>query len=148
MTLRPFAFAAIALAALAGSTALLHAQTGAMRSVWDGVYTDAQAERGKAAFEQNCAKCHGGQLQGMDEIPPLAGSHFMADWETQSIADLVQRIHNTMPMDNPGALSTATSTDVVAYLLSQNKIPAGTTELPGEASMQSQIRIDPNKPGT
>ncbi len=128
MRLRPFVIAAAVFAiALPG---LLQAQTAAMRSVWDGVYTQAQADRGKAAFEQNCAKCHGGQLQGMDEIPPLSGGHFMADWETQSIADLVQRIHNTMPMDNPGALSTASSTDVVAYLLSQNKIPAGDTELP------------------
>ncbi len=146
MRLRPFVTAAAVFAiALPG---LLQAQTAAMRSVWDGVYTQAQADRGKAAFEQNCAKCHGGQLQGMDEIPPLSGGHFMADWETQSIADLVQRIHNTMPMDNPGALSTASSTDVVAYLLSQNKIPAGDTELPTEASMQSQISIDTNKPGT
>jgi hypothetical protein len=71
----------------------------------------------------------------------------MADWETQSVADLVQRIHNTMPMDNPGALSAASCTDVVAYLLSQNQIPAGTTELPNDASMLSQLRIDPNKPG-
>jgi hypothetical protein len=76
----------------------------------------------------------------------LAGGHFMSDWETQSVADLVQRIHNTMPLDNPGALSTATATDVVAYLMSQNNIPAGNADLPTEASMQSQIRIDPNKP--
>ena len=147
MTTRPFLLAAIAVAAMLGSTALLSAQT-SMRSVWDGVYTQAQADHGKQLFGENCAKCHGGQLQGMDEIPPLAGSHFMADWETQSIADLVQRIHNTMPMDNPGALSAASSTDVVAYLLSQNNIPGGTTALPTDASMQSQIRIDPNKPGT
>jgi cytochrome c len=144
MRLRLFAIAAIALAAT--SPGLLMAQQAAMRSVWEGVYTQAQAERGKTAFEQNCAKCHGGQLQGMDEIPPLAGGHFMSDWETQSVADLVQRIHNTMPLDNPGALSTATATDVVAYLMSQNNIPAGNADLPTEASMQSQIRIDPNKP--
>jgi mono/diheme cytochrome c family protein len=147
MILRPFVIAAITLAATLGSSAILWAQQASMRSVWDGVYTTAQADRGKAAFEQNCAKCHGGQLQGMDEIPPLSGGHFMADWETQSVADLVQRIHNTMPMDNPGALSTASSTDVVAYLLSQNHIPAGNAEIPVDASMQSQIRIDPNKPG-
>ena len=148
MRLRPLAIAAIALAVTMGGTTLLQAQQAAMRSIWSGVYSEAQAARGKEAFEQNCAKCHGGQLQGMDEIPPLSGGHFMANWETQSVADLVQRIHNTMPMNNPGALSTARSTDVVAYLLSQNKIPAGAADLPGEASMLSQIRIDTNKPGT
>ena len=146
MNLRPFAIAAIAVAAMVGSTGLLQAQQGAMRSVWAGVYTSAQADRGKTLFGNNCAKCHGETLAGMDEIPPLQGPHFMADWETQSIADLVQRIHNTMPMDNPGALSAASSTDVVAYLLQQNGIPAGDTDLPVDASMQSQIRIDPTKP--
>ncbi len=148
MTGRVFAIAAIAVAVTISSTTLLQAQQSAMRSVWEGVYTQAQADRGKALFGQNCAKCHGETLAGMDEIPPLSGSHFMADWETQSVADLVQRIHNTMPLDNPGALSNASSTDVVAYLLSQNQIPAGTTELPVDASMQSQLRIDPNKPGS
>jgi cytochrome c len=148
MTVRVFALAAMAIAVTISSTALLQAQEGAMRSVWTGVYTQAQADRGKTLFGENCAKCHGETLAGMDEIPPLSGSHFMADWETQSVADLVQRIHNTMPLDNPGALSSASSTDVVAYLLSQNQIPAGNTELPLDASMQSQIRIDPNKPGS
>jgi S-disulfanyl-L-cysteine oxidoreductase SoxD len=148
MTVRVFAIAAMAVAAVMSSTALLQAQQSAMRSVWEGVYTQAQADRGKVLFGQNCAKCHGETLSGMDEIPPLSGSHFMADWETQSVADLVQRIHNTMPLDNPGALSNASSTDVVAYLLSQNQIPAGNTELPVDASMQSQLRIDPNKPGS
>ena len=146
MTLRPFAIAALAAAAVLGSTAMLAAQQGAMKSVWSGVYTTAQASRGKELFGNNCAKCHGETLAGMDEIPPLHVPHFMADWETQSIADLVQRIHNTMPMDNPGALSSASSTDVVAYLMQQNGIPAGDTDLPVDASMQSQIRIDPTKP--
>jgi hypothetical protein len=53
-----------------------------------------------------------------------------------------------MPLDNPGALSNASSTDVVAYLMSQNGIPAGAAELPVDSSVQSQIRIDPNKPGS
>src|ERR1700689_3185705 len=143
MSARVFAIAAIAVAAIMASPALLQAQEAGMRSVWTGVYSPAQADRGKILFGQNFAKCHGETLSGMDEIPPLSGSHFMADWETQSVADLVQRIHNTMPMDNPGALSTASSTDVVAYLLSQNHIPAGASELPADASMQSEIRIDP-----
>jgi mono/diheme cytochrome c family protein len=145
--MRWLVIAALSTAAIAGASTLTLAQTGAMRSVWDGVYTQAQADRGKALFGDNCAKCHGETLAGMDEIPPLSGPHFMADWETQSIADLVQRIHNTMPLDNPGALSAASATDVVAYLMSQNGIPAGTSELPVDSSMQSQIRIDPNKPG-
>jgi cytochrome c len=147
MTLRWLAIAAFSTAALLAASSALKAQTGAMHSVWEGVYTSAQADRGKALFSQNCAKCHGEGLAGMDEIPPLAGAHFMADWESQSVSDLVQRIHNTMPMDNPGALSTTSATDVVAYLLQQNQIPTGNAELPSDSSMQSQLRIDAVKPG-
>jgi mono/diheme cytochrome c family protein len=29
------------------------------RSVWDGVYTEAQAKRGEALFGENCVTCHG-----------------------------------------------------------------------------------------
>lgn len=117
-----------------------------MRSTWDGIYTDAQAGRGKDLFFQNCAKCHGGTLDGNDEIPALKGSHFMADWESQSVAELISRVHITMPMDNPGALSISSATSIVAYLLQQNQMPAGSVELVDD--LATQIRIDPEKPGT
>ena len=82
----------------------------------------------------------------MDEIPALKGSHFMADWEQQSVNDLIERVHTTMPLDNPGALDAPKATDVVAYLLQQNGMPAGNNPLvPG---MLTTIRIDPNKPGS
>ncbi len=119
---------------------------GAMRSVWDGVYTSAQADKGKALFGDNCAKCHGGTLDGNDEIPALKGSHFMADWESQTAAELSNRVHTTMPMDDPGKLSTPSATSVVAYLLQQNGIPAGNSELTDLTA--SQARIDAQKPGS
>ena len=42
-------------------------------SVWDGVYTDAQAVRGETAYLQECANCHGTALEGGDMTPPLLG---------------------------------------------------------------------------
>ena len=36
----------------------------ASRSVWDGVYTEAQAKRGEALFAENCVTCHGPALEG------------------------------------------------------------------------------------
>ncbi len=45
----------------------------ASRSVWDGVYTDAQAKRGEALFAENCVTCHGPALEGDGEAPPLSG---------------------------------------------------------------------------
>ena len=132
-------------AILLGGSTLLFAQ-GAMRSTWSGVYDAAQADKGKALFADNCAKCHGGTLDGNDEIPPLKGAHFMADWETQTIADLVQRVHGTMPLDDPGKLNAESATAVVAYLLQQNGMPAGNAELNDLTA--TQARIDAQKPGS
>jgi mono/diheme cytochrome c family protein len=131
-------------AVILGSATLVYAQA-PMHSAWTGVYTSAQAEKGKALFGDNCAKCHGGTLDGNDEIPPLKGAHFMADWETQSVAELIARVHTTMPMDNPGKLNTESSTAVVAYLLQQNGMPAGSVPLTDGTAAQS--RIDAVKPG-
>jgi len=72
------AAAFLSAAALLGTSTMLQAQ-GAVHSIWDGVYTSAQADKGKALFSDNCAKCHGGTLDGNDEIPALKGSHFRAD---------------------------------------------------------------------
>ena len=34
------------------------------KTVWDGVYGAAQAERGKEAYAQKCSGCHGDFLDG------------------------------------------------------------------------------------
>ena len=146
MKMRLLAIAATTAVAISGVTSLLYAQSAAQVSSWSGVYTAAQADHGRQLFDDNCAKCHQSTLDGMDEIPALKGSHFMADWEQQSVNDLMERVHTTMPLDNPGALDAPKATDVVAYLLQQNGMPAGNNPLvPG---MLTTIRIDPNKPGS
>jgi mono/diheme cytochrome c family protein len=117
-----------------------------MRSIWDGVYTNAQADYGKVLYSNYCAKCHGGTLDGADEIPGLKGSNFMADWETQSVADLVTRIHTTMPMNNPRALSISSTTDLVAYLLRQNQMAAGNTDLPADQGNLARFALMPKNP--
>ena len=39
------------------------------RSVWDGVYTEEQAKRGNPLYQQECANCHGSQLNGGEAAP-------------------------------------------------------------------------------
>jgi S-disulfanyl-L-cysteine oxidoreductase SoxD len=133
--------------ALACGMISLNAQS-AGRNVWSGVFTAAQADRGKALFAANCAKCHGDTLQGEDQAPQLAGSNFMSNWNGENVGDLVDRIHSSMPADNPGSLSLASATDLATFILSSNQIPAGATELPHDQQLQSQIRIDANKPAS
>ncbi|MBU3078599.1 c-type cytochrome [Sphingomonas quercus] len=116
-------------------------------TVWDGAYSEAQAKRGEAQYTAHCASCHGDNLAGADVAPPLAGGGFLSNWSGQSAGDLFTRIKTTMPQDNPGSLGSAAVADVEAYILSKNGFPAGSTELPRDASLLGQTKIVPDRPG-
>src|SRR5258708_5137946 len=139
----------IALAMMAGVMAMIawygvvHAQTPAVqpRSVWDGVYTDAQARRGGQVYLSDCSTCHGKQLEGIDDAPALAGKDFMDSWDGRTLSALLAQMRK-MPRDAPGRLSTAEYADTMAYILSVNKFPAGKTDLPQEAEVLRQIRME------
>src|SRR5262249_17307177 len=63
------------------------------RGVGDGVFTAAQAERGKAAAGQGrCTGCHGTELGGTERAPALKGAAFLADWEDGAISRLFAKI--------------------------------------------------------
>jgi mono/diheme cytochrome c family protein len=116
------------------------------RSVWEGVYTVAQSKRGQSSFGTNCATCHGEALDGSESGPSLADKDFMLVWDGHTVAELLDRIHDTMPADHPGKLSRGEAADITAYILAFNKFPAGTAELSPQAEALKQIRIDPKKP--
>ncbi len=116
------------------------------QSVWDGVYTEEQAKRGDALFQQHCASCHGAALTGGEEAPPLTGGEFTANWNGLTVGDLLDRIRTTMPPDQPGKLSRPEYVDTLAYVLSANKFPIGKTELARETEVLKQIRFEATKP--
>lgn len=87
-----------------------------------GPYTAAQAAEGRAAYEANCAACHGTNL---DMTVPLAGPAFMGTWRGRTTRDLFRAIQESMPPDRPASLPEQTYTDIVAYLLQANGIPPG-----------------------
>src|ERR671924_41850 len=70
-------------------SAIAHSQ--AARSVQDGVFSDAQAARGQALYTAQCASCHGGKLEGA-QGPPLVGAGFVANWQSQPLAELAGKI--------------------------------------------------------
>jgi mono/diheme cytochrome c family protein len=117
------------LAASVSSIAAAPAPQGGGKSTQDGVYTDAQAKRGEAAYSTTCAGCHGPDLAGADTAPSLTGAEFNAGWTDQTVDDLFQRIKTTMPGDAPGSLSDAQCADILAFVLSKDGFPAGQTEL-------------------
>jgi mono/diheme cytochrome c family protein len=100
--------------------------------VWDGVYSTEQAARGRVAFGQNCATCHGDDLKG-GEGKPLIGDPFWTDWRETTVDYLLNRITTAMPFSEDGSLAgtlpASTYADLVAYILSRNDLPAGAREL-------------------
>ena len=133
------AFAIVVCAALA-ALKILAAQ--APPSLWDGVYTQDQAKRGEAAYVEQCARCHRDDLSGGDSVPPLAGTEFLSTWNTKTVGDIFDRIRTTMPSDKPGTLTRKQDSDILAYLLSVNKFPAGNTELATQSELLKQIQFD------
>jgi len=114
------------------------------KSVWDGVYTDAQASRGERQYGRTCEPCHGPDLGGdpVQEIPPLALDAFMTSWNGRSVKDLFDRVRQSMPKDKPGSLGTGAYVDVVSYLLQANKFPSGASELPRTPEQLESIVIE------
>jgi S-disulfanyl-L-cysteine oxidoreductase SoxD len=119
------------------------------RFAWDGVFTAAQASRGKAAYERGCQSCHGAEGAGGFGITysgtALKGQRFVQTWEDDLIG-LQKYVFSPPPgsslgqfeqkhgdSDSPrGAkdpLSETDKIDVIAYLLQLNGFAVGNQEL-------------------
>jgi mono/diheme cytochrome c family protein len=97
-------------------------------SVWSGVYTAAQADRGKAAYARHCSRCHGDDLRA-NRSYPLAGEGFMDHWEAHTLEHLFRRIRDSMPPGEAATVGDSDKRDAMAYVLQQNGFPAGSVEL-------------------
>jgi mono/diheme cytochrome c family protein len=124
-------------------------EAGPMASVWDGVFTEAQATRGEAVYTGACAFCHGRRLNGapddpdMRSTPPLARARFLRVWNGRSLATLLAYTRATMPEDNPSSLTTQENVDVIAYLLSVGGMPTGDDELLPDLRGLARVVIGP-----
>jgi mono/diheme cytochrome c family protein len=99
--------------------AAVSAQNG--KSVNEGVYTAAQADRGEDTFKNTCTACH--------EKERFTGPDLLDHWTGRSLQELFQHMSTTMPEDNPGSLKPQQYADVVAYFLELNGYPEGKAEL-------------------
>ena len=121
------------------------APAGDAKSIWDGVFTAAQAERGAEAYKTSCSECHGGDLMGDGFAPALSGADFQGNWNDLSVGDLFERIRISMPPSGPTGVTPAQKADIVAYVFNQNKYPAGTTELEPKTEVLKLIKIELKK---
>jgi mono/diheme cytochrome c family protein len=113
-----------------------------MRSTRDGVYNEEQVARGVIAFETTCGDCHGYELEGGEEAPPLIGGTFLANWNDLTLRDLSDRIRTTMPPNDTRSVSREKIADIISFVLSANDFPAGESELPADSQLLRLIRID------
>ncbi|MBT6031746.1 MAG: c-type cytochrome [Kordiimonadaceae bacterium] len=115
-------------------------------NVWDGVYTEVQAVRGEKLYQERCSACHGSQMQGIEEAPGLIQGAFVYNWDGMPVSILFQRLRETMPLDDPKGTSRKIKADILAFIMSENSMPAGTRPLPYQNSQLKKIQWNAQKP--
>ena len=123
------------------------------KTVWDGVYTAAQAARGKTAYEKGCQSCHAAEGNGGFGITysgtKLKEQRFVQTWEDDlvglfkyasspppgSVLGMMDQRHgdSDAPRGAKDPLTAQDHVDVIAYLFELNGFPAGSTELTADA---------------
>ena len=117
------AFGAVAGLGAAAAAAIWASHAIAQTSA--GPFTEAQAQAGQQVYAGRCAACH----DAGGETIRLVGPAFTQAWNSRGTAALYTRIKTTMPFSNPGSLSEAEATAVVAYILKSNGATAGAAAL-------------------
>jgi mono/diheme cytochrome c family protein len=130
--IRSILFVSGAVLAAALSAAAVSGQAG--KTTNSGVYTAAQAERGKKIFEAKCTTCH--------DTARFTGAVFLDAWAGKPLKDVWDIASGTMPEDNPGSLPQQEYGDILAFFLSLNEFPTGDAELKGDATAMAAITIE------
>jgi polar amino acid transport system substrate-binding protein len=108
------------------------------------MYTAEQATQGQLAYYQNCAMCHGpnldGQLGGYSG-PALKGADFADPSYDFHVSDIFNFVAKLMPAASPGSLSHNQDVEIMAFLLQQNGYPAGDKALAYDEAEKSKIPI-------
>jgi hypothetical protein len=102
-------------------------------SVRDGVYTAAQALRGRTTFQDTCSWCH-------------PDPFWRPSWAGKPLGELYGFALKAMPEDNPGSLTPGQAADVFAYILESNGFPAGARELAADAGALERILLEEPEP--
>jgi len=129
-----------------GRTPAQDARPRSERTVWDGVYTEEQAQRGRTEYMQACASCHAEDLRGRSTAPSLVEESFAFQWSDTTVGELFERTRTLMPSDRPSSLSSQSYRDIVAFILQSNKFPPGEKELDADLEALRLILIITKRP--
>ncbi len=114
------------------------------RTVWDSIYSEGQAERGRVHYAESCAACHAPDLRGDNTSPSLVGVSFTFLWGGSTLGELFGRIQRQMPTDRPNSLPAQTYRDILAFILLSNSYPTGEQELGDDGLDQILITENPD----
>ena len=117
-----------------------------LASTWDAIYAADQASTGAGLYETSCAECHGPELEGGETAPALAGPDFRWAWNGRSVGELFESIRISMLEGRPRNMTRTEKASVLAFMLSENELPAGTAELADETDLLEAFRIDSVRP--
>ncbi len=109
----------------------------AARSTLTGVYTEAQAARGRDTYSGMCQACH--------TPASHSGDNFLGTWGGRPLWELFKYITESMPKMDPGSLAFDEYAQVTAYILKLNGMPAGARELPADSVALKAIRFEQGK---
>jgi len=101
------------------------------RTTNDAVYSKAQAEAGEKLYQDHCLLCHDKKY-----FRPV-----FKTWEGKTLGMMNTVMNTSMPLNNPASLATQDYVDILAYMLSLNRYPAGDEPLPNDNDALEAIII-------
>jgi hypothetical protein len=100
----------------------------------EALFTQAQADRGEAVYEDVCLECHT-RVEFKEDA-------FLFAWEGASVGRLLSYLMENMPDESPGSLPERSYLDVTAYILQMNGWSAGDTELMNDEAALRAVRFE------
>ena len=136
-------FVVVGIVGMAAVGALGARQT---QSVWDGIYTDEQADRGEPLYQSTCASCHSTDLSGGEMAPGLVGGDFVWGWSGLTLGQMFEQMRVSMPQDDPSSVSRQEKADILAFILRANDFPVGDRELASRTEALDQFMFEAARP--
>ncbi len=105
----------------------------------------AQVERGQSSFLQNCASCHGRNLDNGEFAPAVKGRSFLNHWGARPVSEFAAYLRANMPPGRTGELSKDDYTALVAFIMNANGASSDAESLPPDSAALTAIRM-PGEP--
>lgn len=98
-----------------------------------GLFSQAQANRGRDSFRSMCTECH--------TAGEFSDQTFKVKWSRRSVGDLYEFIHTAMPDDAPGILTEAQAIDLTTYILEMNGFEPGSRQMQADQAALDEISL-------